>query len=275
MISHRILDVFPLVNDVSERYTFLRSRGYDPTESRQKTLEEFAREMEDEDDAVVVLSGIALSQWDAAELEEKTTRAVVPLIENRITQTDEIEEKRVFKLILQTISKEKKLPDRKKAPPKKIYANNWEIGDTFAHRLVHPDAEKAGIMGWYLLLRKTGCYENWKGNPIQLGYLTVCPESMLPRTTSELNSLGFLRVMNHGKKWDYLVQVNVQSKRAENALKLERIGRFMDAAAPVDEMECPPEVAMPFFGGIDKATGCPQYEDAICHFYKMYGLGCV
>ena len=108
---------------------------------------------------------------------------------------------------------------------------------------------------------------------IQLGYLSVCPPKELPQTTKELNALGFLRVMSHGEKWDYLVQIDVQSKRTENSLAMKRIGYFPDAASPNDEMESSPEVTMPLFSGIDSKTGYPRYEDAICRFYRWYGVG--
>ena len=156
---------------------------------------------------------------------------------------------------------------------KRSYSINWAVGDTFAHQLTHPAAEKAGIHGWYLIFRKVGQYVNSKGQIIQLGYLTLCPSAELPQTAAELNALGYLRMMNHGEKWDYMVQVDVQSKRAENKLGMKWVGCFPDAASPKDETEICPVGSMPLFGGIDKNTSCPRYEDAVCRFYRWYGIG--
>ena len=205
-------------------------------------------------------------------MDEHTKQTALELTNRRLIEAAE-NEKKVIKSILRQLSKETSPPKSKKATKKCSYSVSWVAGDTFCHRFTPPNSERAGIYGWFLLFRKVGEYIDWKGHPKQLGYLTVCQQDALPQTVEDLNELGFLRVMNHGKKWDYLVQADVQSKRTENALKMERNGCFPNAICPVDEMQSSPEVAMPLFSGIDKKTGCPRYEDVICSFYQWYVIG--
>ena len=272
MIHNQIFDFYPIIYDSYTNYTFLRNQGCSSDETLKQILNDYSQELDDEDDSFAVFSGIALAQRDYGDIDEHTKQAALELTNQRLFGAEE-HEKRVINSILRQLSKDASPSKSKKEPKKRSYSVNWAVGDTFCHRFTHPDSEKAGICGWFLLFRKVGEYIDWKGHPIQLGYLTLCPQDALPQTVEDLNELGFLRVMNHGKKWDYLVQADIQSKRAENALKMERIGCFPNAISPVDEMQSSPEVAMPLFSGIDKKIGCPRYEDVICSFYQWYGIG--
>lgn len=273
MINKLVLEYFPLIDDINDQYVFFRTEGWSPEEAQGKIINAYADELNDYDESVVVLSGIALAQWDTSELEENTKQEVLLMLEKKIAEAEKDEERRAFRAVLKNLSKEKKSNKRITPSSRKSYSLDWSIGDTFAHKLTHPNAEKAGIFGCYLLFRKIGQYNDWKGRTIQLGYVTVCSDNHLPKTTEELNALGFLRVMSHGEKWEYMVQVNIQSKRTENTLKLEWIGCFPDALTPNDEIVVEPRVTMPFYDGTDKASNCPRYEDSCCHFYKKNGIG--
>ena len=273
MIDTVILNSFPVIHDILERYAFFRGQDILPEKSCDLLLSEYAKEMEDEDDSIIVLAGIALAQWDFSELEEDNRKQVQAMIHRRLPMLARDEEKEALTDILLQLSKSKPPRQKRNAIPKGAYAPRWEDGDTFSHQLTHPEAEKAGILGWYLLFRKVGSYDDNRGRQIQLGYVTVCPPDQIPQTTKELNSLGFLRVMAHGGKWDYLVQIDAFSKRAEKNLQFHWIGSFLDAGSPNDEMQSDPEVSMPLFDGIDNETGCPRYERVFCRFYRWYGIG--
>lgn len=273
MIYKRVIDSFPLIYDINEQYVVLREQGCTPEQARDRLMSDYVEELEDYDEKIVVLSGIALAQREYSELDETTKQRTLALLQENIAAEEEAERKRAFSDILRNLSKEPSGNKRIKPPSRKQYCLNWAIGDTFAHKLTHPIAENAGILGWYLLFRKVGQYTDYKGKEHQLGYVTLCPENLLPQSTAELNDLGFLRVMQAGKKWEYMVQLDVQSKRTENTLQLERIGCFPDAATPIDEVTSDPRVTMPFYDGIDKASNCPRYEDSCCLFYRWYGIG--
>ena len=272
MLDTTIIDLFPLIHDILERYSFFRSQAISPVKSRDLLLSEYAREMDDEDDSIIVLAGIALAQWDYSELDEDVNKKVQAMIQKRLLEVKRDEEKEAFAGILLHLSK-KPLRQERKRLSKSLYSLQWKDGDTFSHLLTQPEAEKAGILGWYLLFRKVGHYNDINGRQIQLGYITICPPEKIPQTTKELNSLGYLHVMAHGEKWDYLVQIDVQSKRAEKNLEFKWIGSFIDAGNPSDEVQSNPEVAMPLFDGIDRKTGCPRYENVFCRFYRWYGIG--
>lgn len=273
MINDHVLNCFPLIQDLKDQYVYFRMQGCSPEDARGQLMKTYAKELEDYDESLIVLSGIALAQWGVSELEESSKQNIMTLLENRIAETEENGEKRALNAILKSISTEQPKKKCMIRPGKSSYSLNWSIGDTFAHKLTHPDAEKAGILGWYLLFRKVGQYTDWKGKTIQLGYVTFCDDQSLPKTTEDLNKLGFLRVMARGKKWEYMVQVDIQSKRMENTLKFDWIGCFPDAVTPIDEASVDPRVTMPFYEGTEKIHNCPRYEDYYCYLYSKYGIG--
>lgn len=272
MINKQIVAFYPLIHEIYTKYIFFRNHNCSSTETLEKIFLDYSHELNDDDDSFSIFSGIALAQRDYGEIDEHTKQTAMELANHRLGEAEKNEIK-IIESILMQLSKENSSPKSKKTAKSSSYTVNWIVGDTFCHQFTHPDSEIAGIYGWFLLFRKVGEYIDWKGHPIQLGYLSVCPQDAIPQTVEALNKLGFLRVMNHGEKWDYLVQANIQSKRAENALKMERIGCFPNAICPTDEMQSSPEVSMPLFNGIDKKTGCPSYEDVICRFYRWYGIG--
>ncbi len=82
------------------------------------------------------------------------------------------------------------------------------MGDTFIHKLTHPSAEKAGIMGWYAVFQKAAEYEDELKKVTQIVY--VCPE--IPRTQEEIYHLARVRFARRGKgKWEYLAQLTFKN----------------------------------------------------------------
>ena len=151
------------------------------------------------------------------------------------------------------------------------YRADWKIGDTFVHPLLQDSAKKAGLLGMLALFRKVGEYEDRSGRLIQLVYVTLCPEDAIPQTEAELASLGLLRVMEHGEKWDYLCQICFKSKKDEESWGLKRIGCFPCAGSPPDAAEEIPDLSMPLFGR-RKNADVPGFENQISLFFRQHGI---
>lgn len=118
---------------------------------------------------------------------------------------------------------------------KKKYVPDWKIGDTFIHAFESPIAEKCGVAGQYIVMRKVGEYQNEDDEVIQLVVMSVCPADAIPKTSAELIELGVIPMYPVQKRRDYRAQLRIVSKRGENALKLTKIGCFPDVGMPADQ----------------------------------------
>ena len=94
MINEHVLNCFPLIQDLKNQYVYFRMQGCSPEDARGQLMETYAKELEDYDESLIVLSGIALAQWGVSELEESSKQNIMTLLENRIAETEENGEKR-------------------------------------------------------------------------------------------------------------------------------------------------------------------------------------
>lgn len=118
---------------------------------------------------------------------------------------------------------------------RKRYVPDWKIGDTFIHAFESPIAEKCGVAGQYIVMRKVGEYRNEDDEVIQLVVMSVCPANAIPKTSAELVELGVIPMYPVQKRRDYRAQLRIASKRGENSLKLTKIGYFPDVGMPADQ----------------------------------------
>lgn len=276
METVKLIEFYPLVFDILDAYRAALQRGMDCVSAGDLIRQSYCQELQDEDERDIVWIALALAQAQAT-TQDKTAkqnalRAIQACLADHKLSADE---KDAFEQARQLIESPAASPvkkTRKRAP----YLPDWKIGDTFAHPLTHPLTTHVGLTGWYVLFRKIGEYIDSKHKTNQLGYLSLCPSDMLPKTEAEMAALGYLRVMYgmYGGRvgWEYLTQVSVQSKATERSLQLEFIGNFPAIAGPSDEAPLNPMIATPFFNGIDKETGCPRYEKSVCLMYKRNGI---
>ena len=267
-----LIDDYPLVFDILEEYHALEENGIDNKTACSMLRQRYWQELEDTDDGDIVWIALAIAQAGSSASDETLRQKALYAIENRL-HDDELpaELARAFKQAAKLVNRADNA-HRKEHRKARSYRPEWRVGDTFAHLLSHPLTSRAELEGWYVLFRKTGEYTDVKQKTHQLGYLSLCPPEKLPHKKEELEALGYLRVMPAGSaSWEYLVQIEIQSKKAERELQFEYLGSFPDAAKPPDEVLRKPEVSMPFFTGIDKQTGCPSYEDHICRIFTRNG----
>lgn len=261
---------FPLVYELSEEYTALRQQGLSRQTAINRITKDYSAELTDEDDSAFVKVGLAVALCQRKEL---TTNVQTAALE-ALSQPVMVSESAIGELIRlkEMIENSEHLGDEALYRITKPYIPRWEIGDTFAHQIHNELSVEYGIHGWYIIFRKTGQYINHCNKYQQYGYISLCPPSSLPKTTKELESLGYLRMMARGdQKWNYYAQLSVISKRAENAYGFVKIGHFTDVKPPEDQAEENPLVSVPLSEQRRKSGDShqwPVYEDTVCKLYQ-------
>jgi len=262
-----------IAEDVKLDYENYRKKGHSRDTAISLIRKDYSCELHDDDDRIAVLSGLVLVLCKKKELLEavaEETRAEIQRIKQYYLSNSNIY------TYISKIEKKMNNPDvygnEASHTRSNNYCPNWEIGDTFAHVLTYPAAEKLGIMGWFILLCKVGEYIHPDGWTRQLMFISLCPPDNIPSTSDDFQKLGFIPVMRFGEKFEYLTQIKITSKRNERSYDLEKVGCFIDSKNNLADSYKKEDLltAMPLFGRLKRNDLHPSYEDQICLFYKEY-----
>ena len=271
-IPKRIIDEHPLVYDIQEQYVNYRKNGMSRSEAVDKIRQENADELQDFDERYLALIGLSLALCKKNELIESIATETLEEI-RRVSVDDELQA--TFHTFFSEV--ERYLKDEsvygEEAPYKRVtkYVPDWKVGDVFVHKLSCNEAEPIGINGWFVVFYKVGEYRDENEDTRQLMCVSICPPDKLPTCESDFQKLGFLPMMECDKK-EYLAQLKIKSKKAENNYELTKIGNFENIILPESLHEENPLVCMPLFEFRSKWTGpCPAYENALCRIYKSHG----
>lgn len=261
-----------IVKDVQIQYQSLRARGKNRKDAISSVMEIFMDEMQDEEDSLAVMAGLVLALCKKRELTRELAEKTHSVI-RKFPFTDEFDGvgHMLIRNVTQLIDDESMQGDEAIYKRKAFYKPNWQVGDTFAHEITSPCAEKVGIKGWSVIFYKVGEYVDESERHRQLMYVSLCPSGEEPINSIQLQNLGFLRMMQHDRGWDYLVQLVIRSKRDELSYQLTKIGNFLDVIPPADRIEENPLVSMPMFGCLKKGDSYPHYEEQICRLYRKHG----
>ena len=274
MLFPSLIDCYPIIGDIINEYRTQRMGGIGRDAVLDLLFHSYNEELKDSDDRPAIYIALALALCKKHELVEQIKDSALAAIEqlknhtawNGNKQLAE-EYKKLYKhLSAETCGAEAVYKSQK------CYNPGWNYGDTFVHSLSHPMAKTVGLNGWCVVFRKVNEYQDALGHNIQLVYTTVCPTDSIPNTAKELQSLGYLRMMEHDKGWDYLGQLYFKNKVDEQRWQLQKIGCFPDVECPKDAMPEDPRVSMPFFGTIHRNSKELDYEKDICRIYKTNGV---
>ena len=262
-----------IIKDIEKQYIKYRKLGRTRAEAIELIRQEYARELQDADDRLAVLIGLSLALCKKKELIESIAAETLNEIQ-RVRQEriqDEVNDTYLVKV--KQCLKDKNVYGKEALYKRaSVYVPDWKIGDTFLHVLTYPTSEKLGIKGWLILLCKVGeCVDEFEVHR-QLMCVSLCPPERVPSSKEEFQKLGFLRMMCMGDKAEYLAQITLKSKKAEEAYGLTKIGCFPDIVLPDDHVEGNPLTVMPLFGQVRRNDLWPGYEDQICRLYRKYGL---
>lgn len=264
----------PLTFDVIGSYEQERRKG-SSREAAIKTLVDcFKEELMDEEDHSAIQIGIAIALCRKNELTVPVQREAICAIDAIIASGGWGKDgDRLLLELKQHLESGSCLGVSAHYSRERIYIPDWRLGDTFIHRFSQPASLKMGLGGQFIVLRKVGGYLDQDGHHMQLVYCTVCSADTIPGTSAELRELGFLRMMKHGKKFDYLGQLYFKSKKDEERWGLDKIGRFPDAGAPDDASIEDPRVSMPLFGMLrHQDSSTLHYEELVCQLIRSCGI---
>lgn len=266
-------NILLIIEDIRLKYENYRKNGHSRDTAISLIRKEYVCELRDDDDRIAVLIGMVFALCKKKELLEaiaEETRAEIRRIKRYCLSSNDTHT--YFSNIEEKMSNPDVYGDEASYTRSNKYSPNWKIGDTFAHVITYPAAEKLGIMGWFILLCKVGDYIHPDGRSRQLMCISLCPPDSIPSTPDDFHKLSFIPVMQSGEKCEYLTQITIKSKSDESSYDLEKIGCFIDSKTSLQgsyKEECP-LTAMPLFGKLKRDDLWPSYEDQICRFYKQY-----
>lgn len=250
MTNHGLLS-----SQVQAQYIAYRRQGAGRNDAVRMLTERYAQELCDVEDAPAVVEGILRALARKRELSQEIAQQMQQCLSHCPS------EKSAEILLSASVLYGSEAAYRHSIP----YDPQWQLGDLFCHTLRAPRAHSLGIFGWSVLFYKVGAYENTQGKRVQLAYMSLCPAGQEPALKSQLQALGFLRMMRHGERWDYLAQIEAKSKRYLDSYELKKIGNFPDLLPPEDRTEENPLVAMPMFGALKKEDSYPDFENQVCN----------
>lgn len=258
-----------IVNEVQKQYMNLRTLGKNRETAIATIKHNYIEAMQDEDDSMAVMIGVVLSLCKKKELTKEIIHEARTMICNMHSRQnlDETMLRYIFK-VEPLIDDGSLLGDEATYKQRMPYVPDWKAGDTFLHKITCPQAKKFGIEGWFVLFYKVDEFVDDFFQHRQMMYVSLCPPEAEHIDDAHIKKLGFLRMMEHDGKWDYLVQIILKNKKDELSYGLTKIGNFPNIPYPIDRADEDPLAAMPIFGYLKKTDTYPNYEDQICRLYR-------
>ena len=229
-----ILEFFPMIADIKESYRRSREKGADRAGAIETVKNEFAKELLDKDDGSQVWIGLAEATGRKRELTEellqKAETAFVALEESFP------EAKSVLRAKKKTVCDPSKLGPEAKYRQKRAFRVDWQIGDTFAYRIVGESMKAHGLDGWYIICRKVHDFVYSEDCCVQGMYYSLCPPNELPQTAEDLERLGYVPLLQiNDDHYLFMGKVWVNSKNAVKKTFFKMIGNFPEVAPPAHE----------------------------------------
>lgn len=258
-------------SETKQDYVVYRKNGASRADAIARIHEEQACALEDDDDRIAVLAGVVTALCAKNELTDEYAAIVLQEIRKACEDEDLDTQSRKFLLkIEQQIANRDCYGDEFAYKKVRHYIPDWQIGDTFAHPITYPMADELGIGGWVILIHKIDEFVDAFEDHRQMVLVSLCPPDKLPSNKEDLEALGFLPMMARGKGFEYLAQIKIKSKRAENGFELSKIGCFPGVSLPDDYCKVSPLVAYPLWGKMKRLEEVPSFEEQICLLYKTF-----
>ncbi len=234
-MENRLILVFPLISDIISVYESLRRDGQSREEAVKTVLAEFAGEAPDTEDDALTWIGLAMAMAKNKEL----TADVLDRSNERFDIAVS-----VFPDVRALLGSEKRrLQDPLCSGPEKKYRKinrfrpDWKAGDTFIQQMNGKIPRRFGMEKWYSVIRKSGEFRDRDGYWVQLVYLTVCEPDRIPRTTGDIDALGYIPIYPWQRqgKWEFQAGIRVGSRRQLSGFEFAFVGNYADALPPAQE----------------------------------------
>ena len=230
---------FEILGDIKTEYAKLRQDGKSRNEAERTLMAQYHDELTTgaEDEGLLFWVGLADAQFALKELSgEVSTYGLAALEQLKVS---------IPEITLGDIEKRREryacapMPERTQVRSPKRYRCQWRIGDTFAYQLSGPEAEKNGIAGEYVLLRKVDESEV-DGRLFPIVTLTHWKKAALPLDEVDFQSVPILR-LSSGRlgspksTYEYRIKVLFASQKQVNELGLQYLGNFPNITIPKNE----------------------------------------
>lgn len=235
----RITD-FELLSDIKTEYRTLREKGQNRDMAVQTLLKRYQNELTvgTDDDGLAFWIGLADAQYAVKELSQEVAEKGIVSLEQLVVTVPELDKGDIERR--KTHYACAPMPERKNIKKPKQFRCQWEIGDTFAYRLSGPDAEKYGVVGEYVLLRKVGEMESWDERLLPIVTVTHWTDAKLPSNEEEFQRVPLLklsagRLSSPKNTYEYRVQIQFSREIQVKQLNLYYLGNFTSVLMPKDE----------------------------------------
>ena len=267
----KIYSIFPLIYDVKQEYIRYRRRGESREQAVDNVLKGYHRELSDTDDAPQIWIGLANVMASKCELTADYLKKAELAFKELLFSYPEINVH--LQIEMNRICRKELLGPEAKYSLKRNFDPKWEIGDTFAYRLYGEYPRKYGLDGYYILLRKINTILDDDGNLKQQLYLTLCTADFIPKTTEQLEHLGYLPLNSTENGYEYRAVVQVPNQRKLDQYNIKKIGCFPDVAPPKAEvLPEPPLYGWPLYDLIRDPKLHNNLERYTCWNYEQYGI---
>jgi len=234
-------DAVPIIEEIKQEYKELRLKGNSRAEASEKLMDAYRHELNDSDDGPLFWIGIAAAQVACRELSQEASEMGLKALKDlQNTQIGELLGSRQIAKYWERFA-QPPMPERRKITEKKRFQCAWRIGDVFAYKIKGVSAERLGISGKYMLLRKVDTADWSRGETHPVVTFTYWDRPELPKTAEEFQTVMPLRVAcgRHGypiNLYEYRIDILFKRSKQLDDLELCYLGNFPDVPAPADEV---------------------------------------
>lgn len=234
---------FEMLGDIKNEYVKIRQHG----KNRDQAVQALVTKYHDEltigtgDDGLLFWIGLADAQYSLKELSTEVSIQGLAALNQLSSLVPEITVSDIEKRREHYASAP--MPERARVHKPRRFRCQWRIGDTFAYQVYGPEAEKNGIAGEYVLLRKVDESET-DGRLFPIVTLTHWKKAALPVDEVEFQSIPILR-LSSGRlgspksTYEYRIKMLFTSQKQINDLRLQYLGNFPNATIPKNEFYDP------------------------------------
>lgn len=220
-------------DDIKAGFIDKCKRGHTIEEATEIFIEEFANEIEDEDDAPNFWFALADIQWKYGKLLPKVKENALYHIRNELKKETynefDAKEAKKRKKVMEDLREKlnSPMPPEKKISRYRFYKCEWKIGDTYAYPLDAEIWRDSDFYGDYLIMQKVGERDWWPGHIIPVVRIKITENKQLPQNMDEIETLRYIFF----RKGHILEKEEVEALKGFIHFKEERMcnGRYISS----------------------------------------------
>ena len=250
-------------SDVVADFKALKSDGLTRRQITAHVLAEYQAALEDADDSIFVLAGLAYAQIQSGGILKGTKEAVLSSCDTMTTYlSDGGRDKEEAVLFLTAIDNLKSYVEKGKPEKKERLFCGWKINDVYALRLHGEEYKSTGLEGKWLLFRTVG-YIKLGRDTFPYVYISITHTDMLPQTEAQLAEAVYLPT---DFRHQYRGVLTWESKKSFDSFDFIYVGTFENIESPVNEYRFPPEKEDIFSVPLPLS----MLEHGICRRYERF-----